>query len=102
MEVKMSKFANIVKCVVKEGHEQDYLNACRNFVLSEGQEQAYTIQTGDREFFFFGLWESEESLVKSRPEMISNLDTIRGYLEEISPELGVTDPHSGNVVIAWN
>jgi hypothetical protein len=34
--------------------------------------------------------------------MISNLDTIRGYLEEISPELGVTDPHSGNVVIAWD
>ena len=55
----MSKFANIVKCVVKEGHEQDYLDACRNFVLSEGQEHAYTIQTGDREFFFFGLWESE-------------------------------------------
>ena len=31
--------------------------------------------------------------------MIAYLDTIRDLLEEISPELGVTDPVSGPVVI---
>jgi hypothetical protein len=30
------------------------------------------------------------------------LDTIRDYLEEISPELGVTDPRSGNVLWSMN
>ena len=32
------------------------------------------------------------------PEMISLLDSTRHLLEELSPELGVTDPVSGTVV----
>jgi len=27
---------------------------------------------------------------------------MRDLLEEISPELGVTDPRSGNIVLEWN
>ena len=30
--------------------------------------------------------------------MIGFLDTLRHTLDELSPELGVTDPHSGTVV----
>ena len=30
--------------------------------------------------------------------MIAHLDEVRGFTEELSPELGVTDPVSGNIV----
>ena len=33
------------------------------------------------------------------PEMISLLDKTRDLLEELSPELGVTDPVSGTVIL---
>ena len=46
----------------------------------------------------YGLWESEEAMVTAKPDMIALLDTARDLLEEISPELGVTDPVSGTVV----
>ncbi len=29
--------------------------------------------------------------------MIANLDEVREFMEELSPELGVTDPVSGNI-----
>ena len=35
----------------------------------------------------------------ARPQMITSLDSVRDLLEEISPELGVTDPVSGPVVL---
>ena len=35
----------------------------------------------------------------ARPQMITSLDSVRDLLEEISPELGVTDPASGPVVL---
>ena len=38
-------------------------------------------------------------IAKARPKMIEFLDTLRHTLEELSPDLGVTDPHSGTVVI---
>lgn len=46
----------------------------------------------------YGLWESEEAMVVARDSMIALLDTTRDLLEEISPELGVTDPVSGSVI----
>ena len=46
----------------------------------------------------YGLWESEEAMVAARKGMIALLNTTRDLLEEISPELGVTDPVSGTVV----
>ena len=36
-----------------------------------------------------------ESLASQRPAMIAHLDEVRGFMEELSPELGVTDPDSG-------
>ena len=47
----------------------------------------------------FGIWDDEEALVAARPEMIAFLDTLRHLLCEISPELGVTDPISGEVLL---
>ena len=42
---------------------------------------------------------SEDDIAKARPKMIEFLDILRETLEELSPELGVTDPYSGTVVI---
>ena len=45
-----------------------------------------------------GLWNSKEALVSARPKMIAHLDEVRGFMKELSPELGVTDPVSGDIV----
>ena len=46
-----------------------------------------------------GEWNSEDDIAKARPKMIEFLDSLRYTLEELSSDLGVTDPHSGTVVI---
>ena len=50
---------------------------------------------------FFGIWESVEAIASLRVAMISNLNEVRDLLEELSPELGVNDPVSGNIVSLW-
>ena len=60
---------------------------------------AYLAQTGERSFCFTGIVKDEESLVQARPSMIAHLNTVRDLLEEISADLGVTDPVSGPVVV---
>ena len=40
----------------------------------------------------------EASLIAARPQMIEHLNKVRDFFEELSPELGVTDPVSGSVV----
>ena len=63
---------------------------------------SFLVQTGDREYVAVGTWESEDALVNARPSLIGNLDKMRDFLEEISPDLGVTDPRSGNIIMEWN
>ena len=70
--------------------------------MAEGQERSYTVKTGDREYIFFGVWSSEESLINARSEMIGNLDSIRDLLEELSDDLGVTEPRSGFIKSSIN
>ena len=55
---------------------------------------------GERRYCFVGLWDSEDALMAGRSNMIEHLNSVRDFLEEISPELGVTDPVSGPVVIS--
>tara|TARA_Y100001968_G_scaffold674_1_gene535 strand:- start:97 stop:252 length:156 start_codon:yes stop_codon:yes gene_type:complete len=43
------------------------------------------------------VWSLKEALVSARPKMIAYLDEVRGFMKELSPELGVTDPVSGNI-----
>ena len=44
------------------------------------------------------IFDSAEAIAAQRPAMIAHLDEVRGFMEELSPELGVTDPVSGNIV----
>ena len=55
-------------------------------------------QTGDRTFTSIRLFESEDAIADVRPHLVSQLDKLRELLEEISRELGLTDPSSGEVI----
>ena len=43
-------------------------------------------------------WKSAEAIAAQRLAMIAHIDDVRGFMEELSPELRVTDPISGNIV----
>ena len=98
----MNTYSNIVRFVVKEGNEEKFLEIFNTFVMQEGENYSILVHTGDREYTAVGAWESEDAMVNARPAMIGNLDQMRDLLEEISPELGVTDPRSGKILLEWN
>ncbi len=95
----MTKFMNIVRCKVKASLKAEYLKSVKEMPKFDGQISAKYVETKPNEFFMIGEWNSEDDIVKARPKMIKFLDTLRHTLEELSPDLGVTDPHSGTVVI---
>lgn len=94
-----AKFLNNVRVLVKEGCEDDYLKAVETWTTPDGMSDRYLAKTGERRYCFVGLWESEEKLISARPLMIEHLNSVRGFLDELSPELGVTDPVSGTIVV---
>ena len=57
-----------------------------------GMTQRYIAKTGDNDYCFVGIWKSAEAIAAQIPAIIANLDVVRGLMEELSPELGVTDP----------
>ena len=93
-----AKFLNNVRVICKAGCEESFISATQAWVNPEGMLDAYWAKTGERRYCFVGLWDSEKSLVYARPQMIQHLNDVRDLLEELSPELGVTDPVSGTVV----
>jgi len=64
----------------------------------EGMTQRYIAITGVYDYCFVGIWKSSEAIAAQWPAMIAHLDEVRGFMEELSPELGITDPVSGNIV----
>lgn len=94
------EFINIVRVKVKPDHIDEYMQLNKEFPVYEGQKMSRLVKTGDNTFCYVGIWESEEAIAAQRDAMIAGLDTMRHTLEEISPDLGVTDPVSGPVVIA--
>ena len=95
----MAKFINIVRCKVKTSNREEYLKKIDEMPKFDGQISAKYVETKPNEFFMIGEWNSEDAIAKARPKMIEFLDSLRNTLEELSSELGVTDPHSGTVVI---
>ncbi|RCL43120.1 MAG: DUF718 domain-containing protein [SAR86 cluster bacterium] len=94
----MNKFSNVVRFQVKEGFDSDFIDAMDNGPEFLGQEYSFVVKTGTNEYIAVGIWQSEESLINARAEMIAFLDTIREMLIEM-PETGVTDPRSGPIVV---
>ena len=94
----MTKFINVVRVVVKEVYKQEYLKKVNEMPKFKGMLSSKIIETGPHHYCMIGEWESENHIAKARPQMIEFLDSVRSLLEEISPELGVTDPISGPII----
>ena len=97
----MNTYSNVVRFIVKEGNEEKFLEVFNTFITQEGENYSMLVHTGEREYVAVGVWESEDAMVNARPALIGKLDQMRELLEEISPELGVTDPRSGKIVAEW-
>ena len=99
----MSKFMNVVRTKVKEGKKDEYMKKLKEFFDNikgtEGLISMKQIQTGSNNMCIIGEWKDEQSIAKARDKMIAGLDSARSLLEEISSELGVTDPVSGPVIM---
>ena len=53
--------------------------------------QSYITKTGNYDNCLVGIWKSAEAIAAQRPALITYLDKVRGFMEELTPELGVTD-----------
>ena len=99
----MAKFMNVVRSKVKEGMKDEYMKKLQDFFNkmkgTDGLISMKQTQTGPNNMCIVGEWKIQESIAKARDKMIAGLDTVRPLLEEISPELGVTDPVSGSVIM---
>ncbi|HSW05067.1 antibiotic biosynthesis monooxygenase family protein [Aquabacterium sp.] len=91
---------NIVRFRVKPGRQEAFIEAHRradpNF---KGFLRGTLVKTGDQSFCMVGEWDSFDSIVAARPQMIGLLDGFRDELEDLGNGLGVTDPVSGTVVL---
>jgi len=94
----MSKYTNVVRFKVKTGQQSEFECIFKESGNMDGRLLHVLAKTGEQSYVGYGLWESEEKMQAAMPEMISLLNSTRHLLEELSPELGVTDPVSGTVV----
>ena len=99
----MAKFMNVVRSKVKEGMKDEYMKKLQDFFNNmkgtDGLISMKQIRTGPNNMCIVGEWKDADSIAKARDKMIAGLDAVRPLLEEISPELGVTDPISGSVIM---
>ena len=103
----MAKFVNVVRYVVKADCHDEFIELHSSSIERgdglygqlDGMLSQFLIKTGDYSYRFVAIWESERSLVEARTLMIESLNSMRHTLEEITPELGVTDPVSGPVIL---
>lgn len=92
---------NAVRFKVKQGREQDFLDAHKNIRAEwPGLRHASIIKTGEQRYCIIAEWESTDAIVAARPAMIKTLDSFRDTLEDLGGGLGVTDAVSGPVVLA--
>ena len=94
----MSKYTNVVRFRVKSGKQQEFESVFSKAETWDGQLIHVLARTDEQSYVGYGLWQSEEHMQDAMPQMIALLDSTRHLLEELSPELGVTDPVSGTVV----
>ena len=94
----MPKASNLVRFKVNQDNQEEFENLIENCDRYEGEFLRTVVKTSEDTYCAFGIWDDEEAMVAARPEMIAFLDAIRHLLSEISPELGVTDPVSGEVI----
>jgi hypothetical protein len=64
-----------------------------------GMRKGWLLKTGERSFCFVAEWDSFQSIVGGRAQMIESLDRMRDLLEDLGGGRGVTEPYSGDVVV---
>ena len=94
----MPKYTNVVRFRVKSGKQAEFESLFSKPDNWDGQLIHILARTDEQSYVGYGLWQSQEHMQNAMPQMISLLDSTRHLLEELSPELGVTDPVSGSVV----
>ena len=92
-----SNLMNVVRFKLKSDFVDNYFEVI-NKTNFEGMTQRYIAKTDVYDYCFVGIWKSAEAIAAQRSAMIAHLDEVRGFMEQLSPELGVTDPVSGNIV----
>jgi len=95
----MADFLSSVRFVARPGCGDELVGRLGEFSFPEGLERHMVVSIGGESYCTFALWRQEQDLVNARPALIAFLDSIRHLLQEISPQLGVTDPVSGPVLI---
>ena len=75
-----------------------FIAATGEWVNPEGMLDAHWAKTGERSYCFVCLWESKDKLIDAQSQMIEHLNKVRHCFEELSDELGLTDPVSGPVL----
>ena len=90
-------FMNAVRFKLKKDYLDKYFEVI-NKTDFEGMIQRYIDKTRDYVYCFVCIWKNSEAIASQRPKMITHLDEFRGFMEELSPELGGTDPVSGNII----
>ncbi len=92
---------NTVRFKVKDGREQEFLDAHKDVGASwPGLRHANIIKTGDRTYCIIAEWDGPQAIVDARPQMIATLDGFRDTLEDLGDGRGVTDAVSGPVALA--
>ena len=92
---------NAVRFRVKPGREQDFLDAHEGVAAEwPGLRHANIIDAGEGRFCIIAEWDDLGAMAAARPQMIATLDRFRDTLEDQGGGLGLTDPVSGNVVMA--
>jgi len=91
---------NVVRFKVKSGKDKETMDMWKAEARPAGARGGHVIKTGDRTYCFIGEWDSMDSIVAARPQMIASLDKVRPLLEDLGNGLGVTDPVSGEVVLS--
>ena len=89
---------NIVRFKVKPAREKDFVEFHRTAQAIAGLREGALVKTGDRAYCLVAKWDSFDSIVSARPQMIGMLDQFRDSLEDLGGGVGVTDPVSGEVV----
>ena len=97
----MTRFISTVRFSVKQDFIEEFVEREKELDYTEMAEQVTLIKTSENTFCWIGVFESENAIIACRPKMIEQLDSLRHTLEEISPDVGVTDPASGPVVFDW-
>ena len=92
---------NVVRFRVRPGFEDEFIARHRDIrEVLPGMRQMSLVRTGESTFCFVGEWRSMDSIVAAREQMIGILDGFRHMLEDLGSGLGVTDPVSGEAVVA--